>query len=134
MPAGGASRASRGLAAYLDLGHDDDHGAFEVRGYSDELAAWLADAVGGTEADPQATEMRLRELVPRATEPQGISHPEDVARLRRILNDHGYDAPDALVQWAYAQWSEDLFCAGWLLLAEDDEALFRALMVSLRER
>jgi hypothetical protein len=57
-----------------------------------------------------------------------IRHPEDVARLRAILNARGCDASDQDIQWAYGNWSEDAYAASWSGMgAEDDDGLFRAV-------
>ena len=60
-----------------------------------------------------------------------IRHPEDVARLRSIMNSHGFDASDHDIQEAYSAWSEDTWAAGWMGLASDDDELFAALMTEL---
>jgi hypothetical protein len=46
---------------------------------------------------------------------------EDVAVLRRWLNAEGYDASDHDIQWAYEHYSEDEWCAGWMVLPNRDE-------------
>lgn len=128
----------------LALGHEDIHGGFEVRPYSDALIEWLqaaadvtGDAVMSPPGSPDSAAPVLRQLGVRPMAamggPEALRFPDDVARLRRILNERGFDAPDALVEWAYSQWSEDFWCAGWLILGDDDQALFEALMVFLAE-
>jgi len=63
-----------------------------------------------------------------------IRHPKDVARLRRILNDRGYDASDADIQQAYSSWSEATHCAGWLGVdGMSDDALMAIMWKSLRK-
>lgn len=128
----------------LALGHEDTHGGFEVRPYSDALIEWLqaaADVTGGAAMrpsgtlDPAAPVLRQLGVRPMAVMggPEELRFPDDVARLRRILNERGFDASDVLVERAYSQWSEDFWCAGWLILEDDDQALFEALMVFLAE-
>lgn len=63
-----------------------------------------------------------------------VLFPDDVARLRRVLADRGYEASDELVATAYARWSEDSWAAGWMgMEGWDDDYLFRALMTQLVE-
>lgn len=49
--------------------------------------------------------------------------PEDVALLRGIMNGLGYDASPQDTASAYAAWSEEEYCASWLNLPNDTEAL-----------
>lgn len=61
-----------------------------------------------------------------------IRYPHDCERIQRILYDRGYyitmdDAQDV--------WSEhsDRLCASWLILPEDDELVFKAVMREVEE-
>lgn len=45
-----------------------------------------------------------------------LRFPEDVKRLREAINELGFDASDADIQWAYAEFSEKEYCASWLVL------------------
>jgi hypothetical protein len=44
----------------------------------------------------------------------GIRYPDDVAALRKILNDAGYDASDHDIQLAWELYSIDEYFASWL--------------------
>ena len=70
--------------------------------------------------DPLLTRLTYSRTVP-------IRHPEDVARIRKVLARWGYAASDPDIQDAYHAWSEDNWCAGWLALPEDDDALRRVV-------
>lgn len=56
--------------------------------------------------------------------PVHIEHPEDVQRMRELLQANGYDASLPDIQWAWRSHSDDA-CAGWLVLScfEDEEIL-----------
>ncbi len=56
----------------------------------------------------------------------------DIRRMRRVLHERGYTAPDETLYSAWAQVSDDL-CAGWLLLPDLDDQLFQELMRYLEE-
>lgn len=116
----------------LALGHDDTQGAFEVRPLSNLEVGWLNDAFDCLPSDQAGATsgQSLHMLLPRSPVPNddALRFASDVARLRGILNARGFDASDEHIAWAYAQWSEDYFAAGWLRLDDDDGALFEALM------
>jgi hypothetical protein len=46
---------------------------------------------------------------------QGIRYPADVAGMQKILADAGYEAHPIDIQWAWGEYSEDEYCAGWLM-------------------
>ena len=45
-----------------------------------------------------------------------VEWPADVAQIRAAMRKRGVDAADADIAWAYAEFSEDEYSAGWLLL------------------
>ncbi len=53
-----------------------------------------------------------------------IRHPDDVAWLRSILNEAGYDADPKDIQDAYSEWSETNYAAGWACLNRNHEPLY----------
>ena len=66
--------------------------------------------------------------------PDAPRYPEDVARLRAILNARGFDASDGDIATAYAAWSEDYYAAGWMsFFGCNDEDLFKAIREYLVE-
>lgn len=62
--------------------------------------------------------------------PTQIRHPADVARLRKILNERGFDASDGDIQWAYEDWNEDV----WATCLSPDRASDDLLFDVLRDR
>lgn len=43
-----------------------------------------------------------------------IRYPDDVAVLRKALNERGYDASDEDIAWAYSEWCEEWCCGDWI--------------------
>lgn len=69
---------------------------------------------------------RLLKLISLIRPP--IRHPQDVSRLRSILNARGYDATSWDIQEAYSDYSESAWAAGWMGLGgASDEELFQAI-------
>lgn len=71
-----------------------------------------------------------RALVPvrlKDRSPEDVPYPEDVDRLVAAFAARGFSVARADVQWAYAEWSEDYYCAGWMsMTGASDDSLFRA--------
>lgn len=43
-----------------------------------------------------------------------IRYPDDVAVLKKALNERGYDASDEDIAWAYSEWCEEWCCGDWI--------------------
>lgn len=56
-----------------------------------------------------------------------IEFPEDVNRIRVILNNRGYDAHPLDIQSAWEEYSEDRYCASWIILYPDDERIWNGI-------
>ncbi|TXH40427.1 MAG: hypothetical protein E6Q97_39615 [Desulfurellales bacterium] len=55
--------------------------------------------------------------------------PEDIARFRRVLEADGATATDGDLAWAWREYSEETWCAGW----EDPEGMSdEVIVVALR--
>jgi hypothetical protein len=65
-------------------------------------------------------ERPLIRLVRPPTAPTGLRYPADVKGMLHILNAAGCDADPFDVQWAWEQYSEDEYFAGWLCPHVDD--------------
>lgn len=61
-----------------------------------------------------------------------IWYPDDVARIKKILNQRGYDAPDLDIHMAWKEYSDGL-CAGWIVLPIDDFVVFDTVFSYLTE-
>ena len=58
-----------------------------------------------------------------------IDYPDDVARLRHILSDHGYLATNRAIQKAYRAYSSNAWAAGWMNMdGFTDDELFNAIV------
>lgn len=65
--------------------------------------------------------------------PTTIRHPDDIARLRAILNAAGYDADDSAIQWAWSSYSQATWAAGWAGLdCASDLSLLAAMVCRLK--
>lgn len=53
-----------------------------------------------------------------------IDFPEDVARIKQVLEARGTLASDYAVQAAWAEFSDKEYCASWVTLDKDDNALY----------
>ena len=64
-----------------------------------------------------------------------IDWPEDIARIRKAMNELGFDASDHDIEAAYAEYSEEELCCGWVVMDiwAKDEYAARATMRYLRE-
>lgn len=63
----------------------------------------------------------------RFVQREPIHYPEDVARIRRVLQAHGYMADPWQAQVMWESYSNFYFAASWLVLPDDDAALWAAL-------
>lgn len=64
--------------------------------------------------------------------PYAADCPDDVVRMRAILNAKGYDASPALIAAAYGRWSDENYGASWHRPSRADDAmLFNLLMTQL---
>ncbi len=63
-----------------------------------------------------------------------IRHPDDVREIRLAMNRLGYDASPYDIQWAYSEWSEDTYCAGWMANGWMDDTKIMAVIGYLTER
>jgi hypothetical protein len=45
-----------------------------------------------------------------------VDHPEDVAEIKAELERQGYTASESAIAWAYSEWSEDRWCASWMMM------------------
>ena len=54
------------------------------------------------------------------------SYPEDVKRIGKILFEKGYWGTPDECQTLWEMYSDDL-CAGWLILPEDDELVYKSI-------
>lgn len=61
-----------------------------------------------------------------------VWYPDDIARIKKILNDRGYDASDMDIQLAWEEYSDKL-CASWLILPEKDADVFYSVFYCLEE-
>ncbi len=61
----------------------------------------------------------------------GLRYPADVAGMIHILNAAGCDADPHDVQWAWEQYSEDEYCAGWMMPHVDDPRSAGGIRVAL---
>lgn len=62
-------------------------------------------------------------LVPlRLAVPDGFDFPEDVDRLVRVFAERGFRVTRNDVASAYAVWSEENYCAGWLCMPLNGKA------------
>jgi hypothetical protein len=52
-----------------------------------------------------------------------IWYPEDVTKLRDAAFALGYAVSGINLQKAYSKWSEDKYCAGWLILTNESEII-----------
>lgn len=57
---------------------------------------------------------------------------KDIPYLRRLLNEAGFDAPDHVIYEAYGNWSQEVWCASWLVVtcftAKDVKGLVEEFM------
>lgn len=62
-------------------------------------------------------------------------HIEDVKRIRKAMNQLGFDASDEDVGWAYEEYSENEMAAGWIVLDywKSDEGAAKAAMRYLEQ-
>jgi hypothetical protein len=58
----------------------------------------------------------MPDLTPLRRPTPPIRHPADVARLRAALEAAGYTASDEDIRWAWEQFSEENWAAGWIPL------------------
>jgi len=58
-----------------------------------------------------------------------IEYPEDISKLKAGIPEL-MDVNDSLIQQMYAQWSEDYYCAGWLIMSEGTVEEFRSWLLS----
>lgn len=59
---------------------------------------------------------------------------EDMELIRKVLNEKGYNASDADIEWAWKMHSED-FAAQWLFVhGKSDEEIFEAITDRLTEK
>ena len=63
-----------------------------------------------------------------------IRHPIDVQTIRDAMNRLGYDASPYDIQWAYSEWSEDTYGAGWMASGWFDDITVMAVIGYLTER
>jgi hypothetical protein len=59
-------------------------------------------------------------------ESPSIDWPEDVARIKSVLEARGYTASDEDIVKAWESYSDSV-CAGWLVLPSDDDEIFDAV-------
>lgn len=60
--------------------------------------------------------------------------PEDIARFQRVIKAAGHEASDDDLAWAWAEWSENHWCASWFSVPHcGDEEILRGLMRMLVE-
>lgn len=50
-------------------------------------------------------------------------HPEDIKTMQNTLFDLGFLTSDVLIEDLYEDFSEDRYCAGWLILPENPDEL-----------
>lgn len=56
---------------------------------------------------------------------------EDITHMLDILQDRGYTSTRTDIRRAWEAYS-DSFCAGWLLLPDEDELVFNALLQHMK--
>lgn len=66
------------------------------------------------------------------SETKGYAFPEDLERMKGVLNERGYDASNEDLQRAWEAYSEN-YATGWMCLPKADEELFYALRLNLSE-
>lgn len=69
----------------------------------------------------------------RPDEDESIYRPDDVRRISEILNARGYFADDIDIQKAWTDFSDN-YCAGWLILPDDDEEVYIKVSEYLEEK
>ena len=115
---------------FVILDDDDD---------MDELRPYLVQTnftTGLTMADAVRARVILVEERPlkRLVLPSSPECAEDVERMRRVLNEAGYDADTAVIQAAYERWSEEEYAAGWMTIDDvTDEYILKVLLSELVE-
>ncbi len=72
--------------------------------------------------------MLLKKIKLKPSPISTIDFPDDVAKLVKIFADRGYDCSPDLAYTIWSTYSEDVYCAGWLIMkAYSDEELFNIL-------
>lgn len=57
-----------------------------------------------------------------------VNYPEDIYALKEHIKGLR-EVPDVVVQRLYSQWSEDNYCAGWLIIDQDGIQSFRSWLL-----
>lgn len=98
----------------------------------DQLPSIIADASKEIEKLKPVDQRRLVLLGRPKVEHRYI---EDVRRIRKAMNELGFDASDEDVGWAYEEYSENEMSAGWIVLDywKTDEGAAKAAMRYLEQ-
>jgi hypothetical protein len=96
-------------------------------GYSPQLTAILLN----TGRELGWIDSTRRPSLKRLVFGQELEFPEDVARMKRILNDAGYDTSPRDIQLAWQAWSDNLYAASWYSInGLRDDVLLGHLLVA----
>lgn len=77
--------------------------------------------------------MTMPEYIQLRRADQGIEFPGDVKRLRAALRSKGYDACDEHIQWAWEQYSDDYWAAGWMMIGGLTDAVLAEKLLQYLE-
>lgn len=58
---------------------------------------------------------------------------EDIQRIVSVCARKGYELSEQDAMLAWEKYSEDHYCAGWLILPKEDEQLFNDIMKVMEE-
>jgi hypothetical protein len=56
-----------------------------------------------------------------------VNFPDDVRKIKKSMNEQGFDASDQDIQWAWERYSDECWAAGWVCIVRYEEAAKRVI-------